>query len=78
VETVQRLQKYVRDRRAGYEQSLAVLRHARECKGGVVTKTSLMLGLGETTEEVLQVGRREEEEGGGVLIVVGGGKGRSW
>lgn len=51
IETVSRLQGRVRDRRANYEQSLKVLRHA---KGpGVYTKSSLMLGLGETEEEIL-------------------------
>jgi lipoyl synthase len=54
VETVQRLQRYVRDHRAGYEQSLSVLRHAKEVNPRLYTKTSLMLGLGESDEEVLQ------------------------
>jgi lipoic acid synthetase len=53
VETVPRLQKFVRDRKAGYEQSLSTLKHAKETSG-VYTKTSLMLGLGETDEEVIQ------------------------
>jgi lipoic acid synthetase len=53
VETVERLQWPVRDRRAGYEQSLSVLeRVSRE--SGVYTKTSLMLGLGEYDHEVYQ------------------------
>ena len=51
VETVDRLQWPVRDRRAGYEQSLAVLRQAvRESDAYV--KTSLMLGVGEYDHEV--------------------------
>lgn len=54
VETVRRLQPYVRDRRANYEQSLEVLREAKRCKDGLYTKTSLMLGLGETDDEVRQ------------------------
>jgi lipoic acid synthetase len=53
VETVERLQWPVRDRRAGYEQSLSVLeRVARESDS--YTKTSLMLGLGEYDHEVYQ------------------------
>jgi lipoic acid synthetase len=53
VETVERLQWPVRDRRAGYEQSLSVLeRVSRESE--VYTKTSLMLGLGEYDHEVYQ------------------------
>lgn len=57
VETVSRLQRYVRDRRAGYEQSLHVLRMAKEVNPKLFTKTSLMLGLGESEEEVLQAMR---------------------
>ena len=54
VETVDRLTHPVRDPRAGYEQTLAVLRHAKRHRPGVLTKTSLMLGLGERDEEILQ------------------------
>jgi len=52
VETVRRLTHPVRDPRAGYEQTLAVLRHAKRHRAGVLTKTSLMLGLGETDREI--------------------------
>jgi lipoic acid synthetase len=52
VETVRRLTHPVRDPRASYEQTLAVLAHAKRHRPGVLTKTSLMLGLGETDEEV--------------------------
>jgi lipoyl synthase len=54
VETVKRLTHPVRDPRASYEQTLAVLAHAKRFKPGVLTKTSLMLGLGETDEEIAQ------------------------
>jgi len=54
VETVKRLTHPVRDPRAGYEQTLAVLAHAKRYKPAVLTKTSLMLGLGETDEEIAQ------------------------
>jgi len=53
VETVRRLQAAVRDPRANYEQSLFVLRHAKEVRSDVYTKSSIMLGLGETRDEVL-------------------------
>ncbi|KAA8914672.1 mitochondrial lipoyl synthase [Sphaerosporella brunnea] len=53
VETVEALTPFVRDRRATFRQSLAVLRKAKESKEGLVTKTSIMLGLGETEEQVL-------------------------
>jgi lipoic acid synthetase len=57
IETVKRLQIHVRDRRAGYDQSLNVLRHAKKCNPRLYTKSSVMLGLGETEEEVMQVMR---------------------
>ena len=53
VETVKRLTHPVRDPRAGYEQTLEVLAHAKRYRPGVLTKTSLMLGLGETDDEIL-------------------------
>ena len=55
VETVRRLTHPVRDARASYEQTLAVLAHAkrrRRDQGDVLVKTSLMLGLGETDAEI--------------------------
>jgi lipoic acid synthetase len=54
VETVRRLTHPVRDPRAGYEQTLAVLAHAKRARPDVLTKTSLMLGLGETDAEVVE------------------------
>ncbi len=52
LETVRRLTHPVRDPRAGYDQTLAVLAHAKRHRPDVLTKTSLMLGLGETDAEV--------------------------
>jgi len=52
IETVRRLTHPVRDPRAGYEQTLAVLAHAKQYRPSVLTKSSLMLGLGETEEEI--------------------------
>jgi len=57
IETVRRLQSSVRDRRAGYDQSLAVLRSAKRMRPGGFTKSSIMLGLGETAKEVLETMR---------------------
>ena len=54
LETVRRLQQRVRDQRAGYEQSLNVLKFVKEINHRIYTKSSLMLGLGETEEELLQ------------------------
>lgn len=52
VETVPELQRKVRDPRANFDQSLCVLKHAKEVQPDVVSKTSIMLGLGETDEQV--------------------------
>jgi lipoic acid synthetase len=57
VETVQRLQDTVRDRRASYRQSLDVLAHYKKAWKGIYTKSSIMLGLGETDAELLQTFR---------------------
>ena len=54
VETVKRLTHPVRDPRAGYEQTIAVLEHAKKFRPEVLTKTSLMLGLGEQDNEIMQ------------------------
>ena len=52
IETVERLTPRVRDRRAGYGQSLTVLAHVKKVNPNVLTKTSIMLGLGETDDEI--------------------------
>ena len=52
VETVARLQGRVRDHRAGWAQSLRTLERAKLAAPGVVTKTSLMLGLGESDADL--------------------------
>ena len=52
IETVERLTHPVRDIRAGYKQTLDVLKESKKINPGVLTKTSLILGLGETDEEI--------------------------
>ncbi|XP_069058140.1 lipoyl synthase, mitochondrial [Pleurodeles waltl] len=52
VETVPELQRHVRDPRANFDQSLKVLKHAKTVQPDLITKTSIMLGLGETDEQV--------------------------
>lgn len=52
IETVEALTPFVRDRRATFRQSLRVLEHAKR-EGVKITKTSIMLGVGETEEQVL-------------------------
>ncbi len=54
VETVERLTPIVRDKRADYKQSLAVLAHVKKEFPRVYSKSSLMLGLGETEQEIRQ------------------------
>ena len=54
IETVERLTHEVRDRRAGYQQTLDCLAAIKRLKPSVYTKSSIMLGLGETEDEVLQ------------------------
>lgn len=53
LETVERLTPMVRDRRSGYRLSLEVLKKVKEFVPGVITKSGLMVGLGETMGEVL-------------------------
>jgi lipoyl synthase len=52
IETVRRLTHPVRDPRAGYQQTLAVLGEAKRHRSGVLTKSSVMLGLGESGAEL--------------------------
>jgi lipoyl synthase len=54
IETVERLQSLARDRRANYSQSLKVLKEIKEMDDSIYTKSSIMLGLGEKDEEVVQ------------------------
>jgi lipoyl synthase len=54
IETVKRLTPLVRDARAGYEKSLKTLKTIKELNPEIYTKSSIMLGLGETVEEVVQ------------------------
>jgi lipoic acid synthetase len=67
IETVRRLTHPVRDPRAGYDQTLRVLEHAKRHNPKVLTKSSLMLGLGETDEEIEQT--LDDLRGAGVDIV---------
>ena len=54
VETVKRLTHQVRDIRAGYQQTLDVLAESKRINPKVLTKTSIILGLGETDSEIEQ------------------------
>ena len=68
IETVQRLQGVVRDRRAGWEQSLRVLEMAKSA-GARVTKSSIMVGCGEAPEEVVDAMRALRERGVDVVTL---------
>lgn len=63
VETVERCTPFVRDRRAGFQQSLTVLEEAKSAARSagkeLLTKTSIMLGVGEQEDEVYEALRRE-------------------
>lgn len=54
IETVKRLTHPVRDPRASYQRTLEMLAHAKTYRPDILTKTSLMLGLGETDQEIKQ------------------------
>ncbi|XP_038647323.1 lipoyl synthase, mitochondrial [Scyliorhinus canicula] len=63
VETVRELQRTVRDPRAKFDQSLSVLKHAKKVKPSLLSKTSIMLGLGETDEQVYATLKELREAG---------------
>jgi len=67
IETVERLTHPVRDPRAGYRQTLEVLAHAKVHRPEVLTKTSLMLGLGETDAEIVACMRDLRDAGVDIL-----------
>jgi lipoic acid synthetase len=54
IETVLRLTSKIRDARASYEQSLLVLKKIKEADSTIYTKSSIMLGLGENEQEIIQ------------------------
>lgn len=54
LETVKRLTHPVRDRRAGYDKTLSALKFYKENYPQIATKSSLMVGLGETKEELVE------------------------
>ena len=69
VETVRRLTPRVRDPRAGYGQSLGVLEAAARHGGGILTKSSIMLGLGERRAEIRQAMRDLRARGVSLLTL---------
>ncbi|MEZ4317696.1 MAG: lipoyl synthase [Myxococcota bacterium] len=69
VETVERLTPRVRDPRAGYHQSLRVLAAIKHQKPSMFTKSSIMVGVGETEPEVLRTMRDLREVGCDFLTI---------
>ncbi len=61
IETVERLTPVARDRRAGYYCSIGVLRNVKRFEPSIMTKSSIMLGLGEEEDEVKESIRRLHE-----------------
>ena len=53
IETVESLQQFVRDPRANYKQSMGVLEYVKQYFPNILTKSSIMVGLGETADEVV-------------------------
>lgn len=71
IETVEELQSVVRDNRANFKQSLEVLKAAKEfAPPGTLTKTSIMLGCGETPEQVVK--SMEKVRAAGVDVITFG------
>lgn len=67
VETVEQLTPKVRDHRASYRQSLQVLENIKKKEKSILSKSSLMVGLGETIEELLQTARDMRSVGVDIL-----------
>ena len=69
IETVNRLTPKVRDARASYEQSLLVLKKIKDINPLIYTKSSIMLGLGETEDEVIQTIKDLKSVGVSILTI---------
>lgn len=69
LEVVRRLQRKVRDARCGYERSLEVLRHVKARAPWCHTKSSIMVGVGETDDEVVEAMRDLRDAGVDILTL---------
>jgi lipoic acid synthetase len=69
VECVPRLDKSVRDPRASFKQSVRVLDRAKQLRADLLTKSSIMVGLGETDDEVVDAIRRLRAAGVDMLTL---------
>ena len=69
IETVKRLQIKVRDNRASYKKSLDVLKNIKTLNKSIYTKSSLMVGLGENEDEVIEAMEDLRENKVDILII---------
>jgi len=70
IETVERLQRHARDARANYKQSLSVLKNVKRLNPNIYAKSALMVGIGETDEEIIQ-SMKDLRSNGCQLLTVG-------
>ena len=70
IETVHRLHRRMRGAKASYEGALGLLRRARELASGpLLTKSGIIVGLGETNDEVVETMRDLREAGVDVVTI---------
>ncbi len=69
IETIRRLTPKIRDARASYDQSLTVLRKIKEASPKTFTKSSIMLGIGETEAEVIEAMKDLRSVGVDILTI---------
>jgi lipoic acid synthetase len=69
IEVVRRLQRTIRDVRCSYEQSMGALRRAKQRSAERLTKSSIMVGIGETDDEVVETMRDLRAVGVDILTV---------
>jgi lipoic acid synthetase len=69
IEVVRRLTRSIRDVRCSYDQSLGVLRHVKGRAPKAITKSSIMVGIGETDDEVGETMRDLRDAGVDVLTI---------
>ena len=69
VECVPRLDRVVRDRRASFTQSISILREAKRLRPDIITKSSLMVGVGETDDELVEAMKLVRDAGVDLLTI---------
>lgn len=69
IETIERLQKKARDPRANYGQSLNVLKNSKKLSPGIFTKSSIMVGIGETDGEIMDAMKDLRDIGVDILTI---------